>query len=749
VEDLFETREHELNRHVRSGPPGRAGSEVVGIPRALLFYELLPFWSVFFNELGIPYALSDVTTRDTIEAGSALCPSSPCLPLKVAYGHCANLIDRGITRIFVPSIASLGFRTVRERLSHVCPSVQAWPFIARSLFPPHITFLAPRVQFASPDLLSRDMLHFGKTLGRGRKHVQRALDRALDAQREFNEALLSAGRRLRSEKRNGQKQVVVLGRPYLLCDAQFRMRLNKLLLPLGVRIIPWDIFDEPEMSCAQLGGMYWYYGKRFLQLAEVIREQPATAVILLSSFGCGSDSFLVHFLRRNFAGVPLLELEIDEHNEWTGVQTRIEAFIESLGDLSGARSAPPTPRGRASLDGLRSYRLMIPRMSDHAFAFAAAFRSAGIDAEVLPLPDGESIDLGREAIAGQECFPCVSVTGDMLRHLRGPGSRSGGSAFFMISGDGPCRLGQYPYLQRLILDGNGFRDVPIFDASQDTEFYSRLEAVSPDFKRKVWQGTVSVDLLYRKWRETRPYAADRECIDSVYREELSRLTGCLQMNGRLPSQLRKSFRRLERERGADPGDRPVIAVLGENYMRCNPTANAGIENTLEDLGAEIWLPSLYEWVFYTNWTARLHCRYEKRYSEFIRLGVVDFMQHLYEKQLRMAVDGRLRSPCSPPVYDLFRLASPYVPRTLEGETLLSIGRTIDYHRRGVAGVIHVVPFGCIVGSIVDAMCDRVSEDLGGFPVVTLHTDNRGDHLSRPELESFWLRATSWHERRAR
>ena len=124
-------------------------------------------------------------------------------------------------------------------------------------------------------------------------------------------------------------------------------------------------------------------------------------------------------------------------------------------------------------------------MSDHAYAFSAAFRSYHVDAHVLPLPDEESISLGREAIGGQECCPCLFLVGDMLRYLKGNNRELNKSAFFMISGDGPCRLGQYPFLQRLILDKNGYEEVSILDASQDQSFYERLGIRSFDFKRLV------------------------------------------------------------------------------------------------------------------------------------------------------------------------------------------------------------------------------------------------------------------------
>jgi predicted nucleotide-binding protein (sugar kinase/HSP70/actin superfamily) len=89
------------------------------------------------------------------------------------------------------------------------------------------------------------------------------------------------------------------------------------------------------------------------------------------------------------------------------------------------------------------------------------------------------------------------------------------------------------------------------------------------------------------------------------------------------------------------------------------------------------------------------------------------------------------------------MSSRYVPNTFEGETLISIGGTIDFHNKGACGVVHVVPFGCIVGTIVETLCDRISRDLNDFPIITIYTDSQIQNLPLTKLEGFWIRAQSW------
>lgn len=742
--DLFAEREAALDRWVAEASPGSAG--VVGIPRGLFFHEQLPFWTAFLGALDVPYVLSPPTGPHTLERAAALSPPGTCLPLRLAYGHAAELVRAGVRRLLIPSVASLSDRTVAERLDHACPSVQGWPYTARALMAHDVEILAPRLRLSIPRLVEPDLREAARLLGAAPRNVPRAIAAGRQAQADFTDAMLRRGDEVLAD-RDGRQTVAVLARPYAVCDPAVNLRLKRVLEDVGLLAVPMDMIRDEPLSSRALQGMYWYSGKRLLQAARAVRRLGRLPAVCISCFGCGPDAFILHLLRRELGSVPALELEVDEHSELNGIHTRVEAFSCSLGARrAGAPEGAPPPE-RAQAGDLHGRRLYIPRMSDHAAAFAGAFRSCGVDAEVLPLPDEESIGLGRRTLNGGECLPCACVLGDMLRCVEGRNPAGPAPAFFMISGDGPCRLGQYPWVQRAILDQRGHADVPIFNASQDPEFYQHFGALPAVFQRRAWEGTAAIDLLFRKWRETRVRAASRDDADALYRELLAGLEQAIERGTALIPTLRAGFDRMEALARSDVAPSVTIGLLGENYVRCNAAANAGVAEALEDLGAEVWYPSLCEWVSYTNWTARLHCRYERQHRRLAQLLLIDGYQRLSMSRMTRAVRGRLASAGYPSVRELLRLAAPYVPRTFEGETIVGIGRTVDLQRRGVGGVIHVSPFGCMVGGIVETVSRRLSEDLGGFPILNLHYDGRPGERAGGLLESFVLRARSWQEGR--
>ena len=73
--------------------------KVIGIPRAMSYYNYFPFWYGFFNSLDIEIVLSAPTTKKTISDGASLVVTETCLPVKVYVGHILNLLEKGVENI--------------------------------------------------------------------------------------------------------------------------------------------------------------------------------------------------------------------------------------------------------------------------------------------------------------------------------------------------------------------------------------------------------------------------------------------------------------------------------------------------------------------------------------------------------------------------------------------------------------------------------------------------------------------------
>jgi len=134
IMDLFGEREELLLNIYSDEGKLPEDAPVIGIPRILHFHELFPFWKAFFTELGYRVILSDSTNKGIIHRGVEHVVAETCFPIKVSIGHLLDLIEKGIKRIFLPSIIDMKQRRPELGQGYNCPYVQTFPYQAEATF---------------------------------------------------------------------------------------------------------------------------------------------------------------------------------------------------------------------------------------------------------------------------------------------------------------------------------------------------------------------------------------------------------------------------------------------------------------------------------------------------------------------------------------------------------------------------------------------------------------------------------------
>ncbi|HYQ47734.1 MAG TPA: hypothetical protein VEP69_01600, partial [Thermodesulfovibrionales bacterium] len=387
------------------------------------------------------------------------------------------------------------------------------------------------------------------------------------------------------------------------------------------------------------------------------------------------------------------------------------------------------------LPGRSQRTVYIPRMSDHAYALAASFARCGVEAEVLAESTQESLDLGKRFISGKECYPCAVTTGDMVRKILEPGFDPDRAAFFMPSGTGPCRFGQYNIFQRMVIRDLGMQNLPVFSPSQDEEFYKHLGIVGKDYAATTWEGIVAVSLLKKCLRETRPYEVDKGASDRIYEEHLLKVCNALKgRNGNVTDVLVKAKQDFENV-VVSREPRPFIGVIGEIFVRSNRFSNEDLIGRIEALGGEAYLTPVDEWISYVNLMGIRKVLIKKDLSGMITLLLKRFFQKRVEHRMGMHFAGFLRTLHEPDTKILIRNARPYIDASFEGEAILSIGKSIDLVRRGASGIVNAMPFGCMPGTIVNALLRGV-KNAYGIPYLSIPYDGTESLTTEIQLEAF-------------
>ena len=733
-----------------TAPPASQTAEklpTIGIPRMLYVSDFLPFFQTFFAELGYQVVLSDRTNRTLINRALEITAAETCFPAKVALGHIQDLIDKKVDILFMPSFIRFPPAGDQDqaKTAQACPYAQALPYIARSSIRfDNVKTIEPILYLQDEHNFSKTMQALGLSLGKGKAVVTRARKHGQQAQEKALHAVLERGRSVIAAIQPGDKALVLIGRNYNTCDSGLNMNLPAKIRDLGVQAIPMDFLPFHGADNAGFENMYWRSGQKIMAAARIIRDHPGLYPLYLTNFGCGPDSFITHFFRDEMSGKPFLQLEIDEHSADAGAITRIEAFLDSLG--SKGHSVPRESfvirkRGAGSIHKKKVY---FPPMTDHAHALAAAFRSCGVDTEVLPESDDETVRIGREHSSGRECYPLALTTGDMIKATRRPGFDPDRSAFFMPAGKGPCRFGQYNRYHRQVLDKMGLDRVQIVSPMQDESLHDDFRMLDNNFVLLFWRGVFAVDMLQKALWEYRPYEKQQGQTDRVYQTALHRVAAAIERRADLLPVLREVYEDFSGIQIAER-TRPVIGVVGEIYIRSNRFSNEDVVRQIEKLGGEAWVAPISEWILYVNTTSKASAMMNRSWRALLKAYLTGWVQHNDERRLLSGFNGNLRSLHEPSIEQTLRTARPYIHHSFEGEAVLSVGKAIDYINRGVSGLVNVMPFTCMPGTIASAVLKRVREDHSNIPLLNIAYEGQGDSQTLTRLEAFMHQAKAFKQ----
>jgi predicted CoA-substrate-specific enzyme activase len=740
---LFAEHDNMLCAPYKPSRPLPEDAPTVGMPRATIFYDMYPYWQAFFAELGLRLVLSPVTNRAIINRGCELVAEETCFPMKVAQGHVADLLEKGVDYLFLPCVVNMDHASTDASASYNCLYIQSLPWLADAAlqFKTHpVKVLRPVLHFEwGAKVLMPELKALGRDLGRNGACVSRAAAAANRELQSLRKRLTARGRQVLESLPPDTPVLVIVSRPYNGCDQGLNFRIPDKLRDLGALALPLDFLPMPEAFGEPMKKMYWRNGQRILAAARTVRQHPRLHAVYLTNFGCGPDSFIMKYFSREMQGKPWLALEIDEHSADAGVITRLEAFLDSLASHRQRSQSRPADMPRHAFSG-NHRTVYVPYMDDHGLALAAAMRHCGVAAEALPMSDERSVELGRRYTSGKECYPCILTTGDIVKKTLAPDFVPERSSFFMPTAMGPCRFGQYSRHHRMVLDDLGLHDVPIVLLDQTTGLEQHLQGLGSGFRALAWQSLILIDYLKKLLLQTRPYERSRGDSDSFYGVCLQRLTASLERSGTLgdcAQHAAAGFAAI----GVERKPRPLIGIIGEIYVRSNQFSNACIIRRVEALGGEAVMPGMQEWVEYTDWERRRDLRREGAVAQYGREWLTHRVQNHFARRIGKTFTQSIRHfPREAGTPSIMACSAPYLSEHVRGEANLSLGRAVEYALHGCSGIVNLMPFACMPGTIVNALLGSFSRDWSEVPVLKLVFDGTPQAGDQTRLEAFMHQA---------
>jgi predicted CoA-substrate-specific enzyme activase len=726
----FTEREALLFSHYK---PSAGTGPVVGVPRALMSFDLAPMLTGFLNSLGVRVQYSAPTNKRAIEKSMEYAYTDSCFPVKLLHGHVAELLALGAEYILIPNTIRMGKMEGDEDQKYSCPLVQAAPYIIRSVFQLGDRLLDPVMDLSRGDTRLIDSLaDVAQRMGFERAAGRKAALAALAAQRDFETRLRDAGTRLLGELEANPQAigVVLLSRAYNAQDAGANLGMAQELNKLGVVPIPLDFLPLEQVDIREITDRpYWNYERKMLAAAKIIAAHPQLFGVFLSNFGCGPNSIIQNMVEDIMGGKPLGQIEVDEHAAEAGYITRLEALVDTIKGYrkSGLQLAgKPERYARRVPSSMRSgQNVLITPMADHAEVVAAAMRFFGVHAQVMPESDERSMTLSRDVTNGKECLPFRDTLGVYLRMAK-DGLIPRNARALMAGSFGPCRLGKYAQEQQRILDDQGIELEIITSVSNNA--YSDL-GLGSRFELLAWRGIVAADHLQRVLWMTRPYERVKGEVDRAYEEYFARLALAVGTGRPIEEVMREAAATLMQLRDPSIPRRPRVGINGEIYLRANRFCNEDLVRVCEAHGLEVEVAPMSEWLKYVvhrtledGWANR---QFGKLLRGTIRKLVLDRNENQIVSWFRSAITEREPSPV-----ELMRASSRYLPSRNGSEAVLSIGSGVrqmaDPH---FAGVISVMPHGCMPGGIVAAFAEEISREYGHKPWISLTYDGFADKVN--------------------
>lgn len=706
METAFDEREKLLfKEHNNASVSGLA----VGVPRALLIYDYAPLVSGFLAELGARVVFSSHTNNQIIEQAVELSYTDSCFPLKLLHGHAATLKD--VDYMLYPCAIRLGQKDGDENQRYSCPLVQASPFIIRQVLDLGKRLLIPILDFSrGPDEVISELTRIGTKMGFSRSQARRAALAGLQAQAEYEEERNRHGRLLLQQIHDsGQTGVVLLARSYMSQDAGANLGIAEKLAQLGVVPVPMDYLPLSTIDPKKYSDRpYWFYESKLIAAAAITAADPQLYGLVLTNFGCGPNSFILRLVEDIMGEKPLGQLEIDEHAAEAGIVTRLEAFVDTIKGYSAAGKQPASGTFifRGSTPSIISgKKLLVPRMSPHAEVVASAVVACGVEAEVLPASDERSLLYANQVTTGTECLPYRVCLGDFIKYCHDNGDYKGNKQAFMAGSYGPCRLGKYSIEQQRVLQELGI-DLPICTSVSNTAY--RDLNIGKGFERLLWGCIVATDYLQKLLWRARPYEKERGAADNLFQQHIVRIGELLSRKAELNSILRQAASDFGKLIDQDLPRRPLVGINGEIFLRSHDFSNCNLIRECENAGLEVVVSPVGEWLKYTSYRNLEDAMRDRQPIKALVSYIKKCVQEHDEEKAASGCMAMLDAK-EPSTETLLKLSGQCLSPRCGSEAVLSLGSGIlwlkDPH---FAGVISVMPHGCMPGGIVAAMSDKLS-----------------------------------------
>lgn len=757
----------------------------IGISRSLLTNSLYPLYYNFFSKLGFNIILSDNADFD----GKDKMQSSFCYPVELSHGFFSNLLKKNIDYIFLPHITQMETHS-EHQYNRLCVFVQGESYYIQSTFreelekdKTRIKLISPVIDFTLPqEELKELFVKIAKDFDVDKYNAEYAFEYSFARYKEMLAEFKELGKKALKEIEESPETfgIVLFGRSYNAFAKEANLNIPHKFASKNITIIPHDFLPNEIRDSYE--NMYWYSGHQILSNARFVKRHKQLFGAYITNFSCGPDSFILTYFRRIMGSKPSLTLELDSHSADVGIDTRIDAAVDIIKNYLALNKSGVSAKNEKSIKPLKVFtennkikivdssnkdiritskdvEVLIPSMGHFSSdAFAATFRSLGINCRPLEVPSFDTLKHGRGLTTCKECLPFILTTGSLTEYLEKFHSRDKKTLFFMPRGYGPCRQGQYYILLKDIINNLKIENVGVLTMDDENSF----DDFGSEFFIKQWIGLCIADVVHDIESAILAIGISKNESLDLLNSEWSKIIKSLETgnNNEIFTQLEKSAEVLSDIKLHIPIKKAkVISLIGEIYVRREEFSRGDLMKTLTDKGFVVKTAPITEYVYYSNYLLRKEILNGLSVKEKTMLRIKDKYQRMLEKKIKkiFAKTGLVKFEMID-IDKTMEIGERLIAPELIGEGILTTGLALREILDEACGVISIGPFNCIPSRLSEAILKKemtiegkyrslgiskngYPEEIENLPFLYVETDgNTFPQIIQSKIEIFMMQA---------
>ena len=349
--------------------------------------------------------------------------------------------------------------------------------------------------------------------------------------------------------------------------------------------------------------------------------------------------------------------------------------------------------------------VLVPNLSpEFSRVMELALRSCGFKARRVPLAGPEAVELGKQYVHNDICFPAQINIGELLYELQTGGYNRDEVAFGLSKNCNSCRALQYYALARKGLDESGYSDVPVVTSGRDELGLQPGFRLGFLFRIKSMQGLIITDALNLMRDRVISYELNEGETLRVHEHQMKICLKALEKSFRSALGALKGavleFNAIQSKRNER---KPMVGIVGEILVNYHPTANYNLVKYLRENGMEVILPPLLE--FFRQDIFNLEESYRRRLTRYPIIDKIHakFQELIYNHHLNPS-ENILKNFKYYEEREDIRTIAAYANGIIDatfysGEGWLLPGEIVSMIKKGVRSFVIVQPFGCLPNHI--------------------------------------------------